>query len=47
MVAQNQSNGLVLGPKVVFLLVSIVIFALGDGLFQPSMNATKILEVPD
>jgi MFS transporter, DHA1 family, tetracycline resistance protein len=26
-------------PRVEFLLASVVIFTLGDGLFQPSMNA--------
>ena len=31
---------LVFVPRVEFLLASIVIFTLGDGLFQPSMNAT-------
>jgi DHA1 family tetracycline resistance protein-like MFS transporter len=31
---------LVFVPRVEFLLAAIVIFTLGDGLFQPSMNAT-------
>jgi DHA1 family tetracycline resistance protein-like MFS transporter len=31
---------LVFVPRVEFLLASIVVFTLGDGLFQPSMNAT-------
>jgi DHA1 family tetracycline resistance protein-like MFS transporter len=30
---------LVFVPRVEFLLVSIVVFTLGDGLFQPSINA--------
>jgi MFS transporter, DHA1 family, tetracycline resistance protein len=30
---------LVFVPRVEFLLASIIIFTLGDGLFQPSMNA--------
>jgi DHA1 family tetracycline resistance protein-like MFS transporter len=31
---------LVFVPRVEFLLASIIVFTLGDGLFQPSMNAT-------
>jgi DHA1 family tetracycline resistance protein-like MFS transporter len=30
---------LVFVPRIEFLLVSIVVFTLGDGLFQPSINA--------